>query len=135
MADKNLFEKLDKIYEAEQPQEMSMERHDAVSRCIDLGKLFIEHFDKIYKEPTSNPVNHWIQEMQNWFNSITKITLKPYTRKLDRTKINDWFLTAGSSPEEYFDTEHEIESYDTFCNYLLISNSVHDALTQTKLIK
>ena len=115
--------------------EMSIQRKDAIILCTGLGKQFIKHFDKIISEPKSQAVNHWIDEMQNWYDQVCKLTLKPEAKKLDRTAINDWFLTVGSEPSEYLNNDEKVSAYDNFCNKLLINNSVKQSLIDTDVIE
>ena len=35
-------------------QDMALSRNNAMKRCMDLSKNFIEHFDKIYNSPISD---------------------------------------------------------------------------------
>ena len=91
--------------------EMSMDRSSAIDRCIGLGKQFVNHFDKIYKDPNNKAVNHWISEMENWLDDVNIITLKPSTKHLNHSNKMDWFFTIGSSYEELFKDEKEIDAY------------------------
>lgn len=92
--------------------EMAMERSDAINRCMELGKKFIEHFDKIMNNKRSQSVNRWMNEMQGWFDQVDRIILKPKSKKILFTNLIDWFFTVGSSPEEYLNKN--IEEYNDF---------------------
>lgn len=108
--------------------EMAYSRADAMERCYSLGKRFIEHFDKIYKEPYCQAVNHWCDEMQGWYNSISDVTLKPKNKHLNRTQMRDWFYTYGSDPTEYFDSLDENEVYEEFIDELENTHNVQEAI-------
>lgn len=108
--------------------EMAYSRVDAMERCYSLGKRFIEHFDKIYKEPDCQAVNHWCGEMQGWYNKIRDITLKPNNKHLNRTQMRDWFYTFGSDPTEYFDSLDENEVYEEFIDELENTDNVSGAI-------
>ena len=109
--------------------EMAMTRPDAIDICISLGKKFIEHYHKIYLEPSSQSRNHWITEMQNWYDKVKQIKLKQNTKPLLTGQIRDWFLTAGAYPEDFVDMDDtEQQKYDEFCLKLLANNSVEESL-------
>lgn len=126
MTRKEIFEALK--LEEQSLNEMAYSRADAMERCYSLGKRFIEHFDKIYKEPNSQAVNHWCSEMQSWYNNIRDITLKPNNKHLNRTQMRDWFYTFGSDPTEYFDSLEENEVYEEFIDSLEDSDSVKESI-------
>lgn len=97
-------------------QDMALSRADAMERCISLGKKFIQHFDKIYKNPNDNSVQHWKGEMKGWLNSVKEIKLKNTNKPLLNTEIHDWFLTAGANVGDFIKSPlaNEIEAYDKF---------------------
>lgn len=123
---KELYEALK--LEEQSLNEMAYSRADAMERCYSLGKRFIEHFDKIYKEPNSQAVNHWCGEMQSWYNKIRDITLKPNNKHLNRTQMRDWFYTFGSDPTEYFGSLDENEVYEEFIDELENTDNISDAI-------
>lgn len=123
---KELYEALK--LEEQSLNEMAYSRADALERCHSLGKRFIEHFDKIYKEPNSQVVNHWCGEMQVWYNSIRDIVLKSNNKHLNKTQMRDWFYTFGSDPTEYFDSLAENEIYEEFIDELENTDNISDAI-------
>lgn len=94
--------------------DMAYERQDAIDRCNSLGKKFIEHFDKIYKEPKSQAVNHWCNEMQGWLNDARNIRLRQNKKPLNYTDLIDWFFVIGSSSDALFNKEDEVDRYEEF---------------------
>lgn len=108
--------------------EMAYNKADAMERCASLGEQFVEHFNKIYKEPNSKAVNHWVNEMQGWYNSIVKIVLKSNKKHLTRTQMRDWFFTFGSDTLEYFNDIKENALYEEFIDLLEDTGSVHEAI-------
>lgn len=111
--------------------EMSMSRVDAINKCYSIGKLFIEHFDKIYKRKSDIDINHWCSEMQAWYNEMLDITLKSNKRHLNGAQRRDWFYSFGSSYEEYFhENENEIEMYERFLDSLEESHDVYFAIKE-----
>lgn len=96
--------------------DMALSRADAIERCISLGKKFIEHFDKIYKNPNDSSVQHWKGEMKGWLNSVKEIKLKNTNKPLLNTELHDWFFTAGANVEDFISNPmtDEIEAYDKF---------------------
>lgn len=119
----------DFLEEAFQLNEMAMSRIDAIDRCYSLGKPFIEHFHKIYLD-TENPArNHWESEMQNWYNMVRDITLKPKNKHLNMSQMKDWFYSFGSSYEEFFNEDSdEIEAYESFIDELDESGDVKKSI-------
>lgn len=118
-----------RIQDSLKVNDMAMERGDAISNCIGTGKRFIKHFDKIYKEPNAESVNHWCNEMQTWFNNVIDIKLKENNKKLNNSKIRDWFFTAGAYPEDFIKaTDEELDLYDDFCEDLLKTKNVKESI-------
>jgi hypothetical protein len=125
-------------------KEMAYSRDEAMSKCYNLGKEFIIHFHKIYKEPNAEVVHHWTKEMQAWYDEIRGIVLKHNKKKLNGTQLRDWFFTAGGDPDDYFGIRYEdhpldyyveSESYQEFIDNLLMLNDVYEALVATSIIK
>lgn len=111
-------------------RDMALSRADAMDRCINLGKKFIEHFDKIYKEPKSQARNHWEGEMQNWLNSVKQIKLKSTNDIILNGDLRDWFFTAGANPQDFMKNpiNEELKIYDNFITNLVNGNKVKTAL-------
>lgn len=117
--------------------EQAMVRADAIDKCISLGEKFIEHFHKVYTSPNDLSVNHWINdEMQGWLNSIKNIVLKQNNKKLRAIEISDWFLTAGSYPENIVKEmdDKELELYDKFCVLILSGNTIEQSFKELNII-
>lgn len=112
--------------------EMAITRADAIEECMSLGKKFIEHFRKAYKEPNAEVLNHWCNEMQGWYNKVKGIKLKQDNKPLLDGNIRDWFFTVGADAEDFIDNREETEFYDKFCSYLLIYNDTHKAFEQAR---
>lgn len=120
--------------------EMAYNRDDAILFCFGKGKQFINHFHKIYCEPNSLDVSHWVgDEMQTWVNDINKVILKQSKRHISNVDKIDWFYTAGSSPEEYMHNpepnDDELELYDKFVMLVLSNGSVKDSLVKLGIIE
>lgn len=96
--------------------DMALSRTDAMDRCISLGKRFIEHFDKIYKNPNDSSVQHWKGEMKGWLDSVKEIKLKNTNKPLLNTELHDWFFTAGANVGDFIKSPltDEITAYDKF---------------------
>ena len=96
--------------------DMALSRADAMERCISLGKRFIEHFDKIYKNPNDSSVQHWKSEMKGWLDSVKEIKLKNTNKPLLNTELHDWFFTAGANVGDFIKNPmtDEITAYDKF---------------------
>lgn len=119
-----------KIAAIKKVRDMALSRTDAMDRCINLGKKFIEHFDKIYKEPKAQARNHWEGEMQNWLNSVKQIKLKSTNDVILNGDLRDWFFTAGANPQDFIKnpTNEELKVYDNFITNLVNGNKVKTAL-------
>ena len=127
-----------KIYEVtKRPNEMAMSKSDAIDRCISLGTKFIEHFHKVYTNPQSESLNHWVNaEMQPWLNAIRNITLKPNNKHLLCVQISDWFLTAGSNYSDLITDcdDEELEAYDKFSLMIMSGKDVEESLAEIGII-
>lgn len=114
----------------ERLNEMALSQSDAIRICMSLGRNFVKHFDKIYKEKDSECVNHWISEMSAWYNEVKEIKLKSTKKSILSGKLRDWFFTFGAEPEDVIGEENteELEIYDKFCNEVLSGKSVSDSI-------
>lgn len=114
--------------------DMALSRTDAMDRCISLGKKFIEHFDKVYKNPNDSARNHWLSEMNTWWKSVKEIKLKNTNKPPLNGEYRDWFFTAGANPEDFMKTPTYMESksYDDFVNALLNGVNIESAVKRIK---
>lgn len=114
--------------------DMALSRTDAMDRCISLGKKFIEHFDKVYKNPNDSARNHWLSEMNTWWKSVKEIKLKNTNKPPLNGEYRDWFFTAGANPEDFMKTPTYMESksYDDFVNALLNGVNMESAVKRIK---
>lgn len=114
--------------------DMALSRTDAMDRCISLGKKFIEHFDKVYKNPNDSARNHWLSEMNTWWKSVKEIKLKNTNKPPLNGEYRDWFFTAGANPEDFMKapTYMESKSYDDFVNVLLNGANMESAVKRIK---
>ena len=117
-------------------EEMAFSRMEAIDKCLDLGKLFIKHFKKIYElDKTNEEKHHHAMEMQAWLNTVNDIRLKPHNRSLTSFNLSEWFYTAGGDVREYFNNnEFEEYTYDEFVKALpKVNYNVLKALEEAKL--
>ena len=103
-----------------------LERSDAINRCYSLGKRFIGHFDKIYKNPLAQDVNRYCMEMQAWYNQVKVITLKEDKKTLSKNCLIDWFFTATGNPDNFMinPTREELDDYNDFTYKVLLNHNV-----------
>lgn len=115
---------------------ITLSRVDAMDRCISLGKNFIEHFDKIYNNSNEQSVNHWINEMTNWYEEVKQITLENTNKPILKGELRDWFFTAGANPENFMNhaTNDELEKYDIFSDKVLNGTNIKSALRLVGII-
>ena len=102
--------------------EMSYNKSMASDKCEARNPKFIEHFDKVYKNPNDENVNHWIEEMSALWEYVKKLTLKPSARHLSKGELWDWFFIGYSDPDKLFDTDDEKVIYEEFCFTLMSSD-------------
>ena len=96
---------------------MAVEQMKAIDICYSLGKRFIGHFHKLYKEgKNSESFSHHCQEMQAWLAKCRGLTLKSTKRPLTPCDLIDWFFTATGSIDENngFYSYDEIDAYNSF---------------------
>ena len=113
--------------------EMALKRSDAIITCMGLGKKFIEHFNKIYKETLKTPIDmknipNWVVELTAFFGEVRGIRLKSNKKPLSNINIEDWFFTGGGNLEDFFIDEKEIKKYKDFCTELLDSNDLKHSI-------
>ena len=102
--------------------EMSKGRSAIRDVCGSLGKLFIEHFHKIYEEGVyGDDFSHHCSEMQAWFNKCSGFTFKPSTRQLKPSEMIAWFFKAGGNLDasQGFTDSVEKRTYILFCEELM----------------
>lgn len=101
-----------------------MARKDAINKCIELGELFVEHFDKIYNSPNDINVHHWSKEMQAWYDKARRIKLSTSNRPISTMWLLNWFGTLCGDVDTVFNNEVEAEIYEDFLNDLVRSENV-----------
>lgn len=121
-------------------KEMSYNRSDAIDRCANLGKQFINHFIKVMnaggiKDPDF--IHHCDTEMAAWFNDVKEITLKPKSKLLSSDQLMDWFFTKGSSIDILLkdDNEKYQDIYSSFIAKLLADKNKKISIALIEAIK
>ena len=130
----NLKEKLN-LHE-EDLNEMAYERSDAIDRCANLGKQFIEHFRKVFESQDVESKRHWASEMQSWLDDVKDIQLKYNKKQITFSQLVDWFFTKGSSVDIiYKDSEELQDAYNEFLKHIGKDYNVINALKDSKLLE
>lgn len=84
--------------------EMALNRSDAIDRCCNQGKQFIEHFHKgVHEGVNSNSFQHHCTEMQAFWDNVKFIVLQQNKKQISSDNLLNWFFLCGS------DVEHMIE--------------------------
>ena len=114
--------------------EMAISKVDAIDKCNQLGKMFVEHFRKVVKEGVySSAFNYHCAEMQAWYDSARDITLKSSGKVITKTNLIDWFFSMGKNVEDVVEEEY-VDTYEKFYIELLHSNiSVKEAFEKVLL--
>ena len=108
-------------------RDMALSRTDAMDRCISLGQKFIEHFDKLYKNPDDSSKTHWLIEMESWYKKVKQIKLKQNHSPLTNSELHDWFFTAGANSIDFMKngTRTEEQFYDKFVTKIISGNTIN----------
>lgn len=116
-------------------KDIALSRADAMDRCINLGKKFIERFDKIYTTSDETNKNHWAEEMSGWLKSVRQIKLNNTNDYILDGDLRDWFFTAGANPQDFMKNAsyEELKTYDLFVNKLVNKQDLQTALGSIKL--
>ena len=120
----------DSIKPVDERKELRLTREKAIEWAISCGQVFLEDFHSCYDFHGDGS----LLEMQLLYENFQNLALESNGEKLSRTEINDWFLTAGSSPKDYLEDEEEVKAYDVFCNYLLLENDVRKAMVKSGVL-
>lgn len=115
--------------------EMAMERSDAISKCMELGNKFIEHFIKVAEEGRyGQDFEHHCKEMQTWWNFAKSIQLKYNKKLISNSQLMDWFFSRGSSIEYIIPAKYQ-DAYEEFCINLLKdkNKSIIDAIKELEV--
>ncbi len=119
---------------------LAKDRDEIISKCESLNKKFVEHFDKIYKYPKSESVNHWLSEMQAWYDQVKNQRFKYNGKKINVKQLFDWFFlgpyaacAADLFPDDNEDDD-EAAYYLEFVDYILDEDmSIKDAYYEIEL--
>lgn len=86
--------------------EMAFERRKAMDTIVNLSPQIFEHFIKLFVVNIPLTKNHWVKEINGWFNIINKIYLKPKNRRLSYEEIYNWliFESAPYYSSEFIDS-------------------------------
>ena len=91
-------------------KEMAFSQNQAIDKCLELGKKFVDHFNKIMIEgKNSNNFQYHCQEMQAWWDKVRKIKLKSTNDYITNSKLSDWFFTAGQDYSDLIITKYIIK--------------------------
>ena len=115
---------------------MAMVKADAIELCMNLGKRFIEHFNKIVAEGAGSPsFPHHCDEMQAWYDKVSSIVLKHNNKKIRKDQLWDWFFTIGADIEGLIPTEH-LDAYENlYLQLSLHSNLPIESILEEVLMK
>lgn len=84
--------------------EMALNRSDAIDRCCNQGKQFVEHFHKCFHEGVdSDSFQYHCIEMQAFWDNVKFIILQQNKKQISSDNLLNWFFLCGS------DLEHMIE--------------------------
>ena len=115
--------------------EMAMSRRDAINKCLDLSKPFIEHFHRLFNDTNEDTRNHHLSEMQNWYDQVSKIKLTKTNKYLNEKNLYDWFFTGCQLMSDWFENEDgdEISRYEVFVDLILDDGlNIYDAWEESK---
>ena len=70
----------------------SKERGEIIDKGGELMGVFIQHFGKIYNNPTSRDVIKWIGEMQAWVDKIAKYKLAGSNKPVSNEQLSEWLF-------------------------------------------
>lgn len=91
-------------------KETAFSQNQAIDKCLELGKKFVDHFNKIMVEgKNSNNFQHHCQEMQAWWDKVRKIKLSYNKKLISNRQLIDWFFTAGQDYSDLIITEYIIK--------------------------
>ena len=88
--------------------ETAISRVDAIDKCNQLGKMFVEHFHKVVKEGIySYTFNYHCAEMQAWWDKVKNIRMSDNKKLISTDNLVNWFFTAGSDIESIIKDEYQ----------------------------
>lgn len=110
---------------------MAMVKADAIDLCMNLGKKFIEHFNKAVTEGVDSPsFSHHCNEMQASYDKVSTIVLKHNNKKIRKDQLWDWFFTVGTDIEGLIPPEH-LDAYEN----LYLQLSLHSNLKIESILR
>ena len=115
---------------------MAMVKADAIDLCMNSGKRFIEHFNKIVTEGVDSPsFSHHCDEMQAWYDEVSSIVLKHNNKKIRKDQLWDRFFTIGSDIEGLIPAEY-LDAYENlYLQLSLYSNLSIESILEEVLMK
>lgn len=95
--------------------EQALSRSDVIDKCLDYGKVFVEHFIKVILdfENNSDTLNHHIQEMQSFWDKVKILKFKNTNKLISNSNLMDWFFTVGSDVETIL-PDSMVDLYEEF---------------------
>ena len=103
-------------------------QNQAIDKCIELGKQFTEHFNKVMKEgKDAQEFNHHCSEMRTWFDKVRHMKLKTNNKYISNSKMSDWFFTVGQGVEDVILPEY-VDAYEKF--YVQLLNNPEKSISE-----
>lgn len=116
--------------------EMADRQREVRLDCKALGRMFVDHFNRIWLDTDNSTKRHHATEMQNWFNQAKSHTFKHNKKKINEKQLFDWFFMPDAAlAVDLFDNEEEADYYLEVVDLILDEDfSVLDALVEVGLI-
>lgn len=87
-------------------REQAKTRAEAESKITNLGEIIIQHLIKVLAfGPNCSTYNHWMNELNAWFEAIWNIKLKPKSYRPPLYDIKRW------AHDEYIENEFDYKNF------------------------
>jgi hypothetical protein len=107
---------------------------ETINFCCDNGTIFIKFFKQITCSKNKERKLEIANQMQSILNDLNDIVFSETNRHLNHAQKMDWFYTATSNYDNFFDNNKDIELYDKFVLLVEVTCDVKTSLLQLGLL-
>lgn len=106
----------------------------AIDYCCRNGLKFVGLFKQLFDTKNKERKLEIANQMQSILNDLNDIVFSETNRHLNHAQKMDWFYTATSNYDNFFDNNKDIELYDKFVLLVEVTCDVKTSLLQLGLL-
>lgn len=106
----------------------------AIDYCCRNGLKFVGLFKQLFDTKNKDRQPEILNKMQIIFDKINDIYITKSQNLIYHSQKMDWFYTATSNYDNFFDNNKDIELYDKFVLLVEVNNNVKTSLLKLGLL-